>query len=244
MTHDTTLRRHASIEPSGHGIAIGALHPAYRYARTIFPSRVFDPSEVKRVLKDGSQNRKIGREVRKGKRRGWPIYMLTLEERATCPRSCKVWGECYGNQSQASERIVAGAELEERLWLELGQLQAEHPRGFMVRLHVLGDFYSEAYVRLWERALDEFPALHVFGYTAHLPGSDIGHLIHWLGIERWDRFAVRFSGLGDPRKGAVLVDADESTPHLVCPAQTGKTDCCGTCALCWHSDRTIAFLRH
>jgi hypothetical protein len=58
------------------------------------------------------------------------------------------------------------------------------------------------------------------------------------------RFHVRFSGWNGPRNGAVIVGSANETEHVVCPAQTGKTDCCATCALCWHSDRTIAFLRH
>jgi hypothetical protein len=57
----------------------------------MFPSRVFDPDEVQRVLKDGHQSRKIGKFVTKGKMRGFPIFTLTLEERATCPRSCLAW---------------------------------------------------------------------------------------------------------------------------------------------------------
>jgi hypothetical protein len=87
---------------------LGALDPAYRSGRSIFPSRVFDPDEVQRVLKDGHQSRKIGKFVTKGPRRGWPLFTLTLEERATCPRSCKAWAFCYGNNMQAAERIVAG----------------------------------------------------------------------------------------------------------------------------------------
>ncbi len=31
---------------------------------------------------------------------------------------------------------------------------------------------------------------------------------------------------------------------IICPAQTGKADSCGTCALCWHTKRRIAFLQH
>jgi hypothetical protein len=135
---------------------------------------VFDPDEVGRVLKDGHQSRKIGKAVTKGPRRGWPIFTLTLEERATCPRTCKAWGFCYGNNMQAAERIVAGERLEAALGLELLALQRQHPGGFMVRLHVLGDFYSEDYVRFWTSALDRFPALHVFGFTARLPGTPIG----------------------------------------------------------------------
>ena len=35
-----------------------------------------------------------------------------------------------------------------------------------------------------------------------------------------------------------------SDGSIVCPAQTGKTQCCATCALCWTTKKNIAFLRH
>jgi hypothetical protein len=224
-------------------ITLGALDPAYRTGRTIFSSRVFDPSEVKRVLKDGHQSRKIGKTVAKGARRGWPIFTLTLEERATCPRSCAAWAFCYGNNMQAAERIVAGPELEAALWSELSTLQTRHPVGFMVRLHVLGDFYSLEYVRFWTSALEAFPALHVFGFTAHDPQSLIGTEIMQLSCERWDRFAVRFSGFDGPLLGSQL-QPDAHPSAIQCPAQTEATDCCATCALCWQSKRSISFARH
>jgi hypothetical protein len=240
-----TLRRHGSITPSGQGVAISALHPAYRSGRTIFPSRVFDPSEVKRVLKTGHQSRKIGKTVQKGPRRGWPIFTLTLEERATCSRTCKAWGICYGNAMQAAERLVAGDELEAALWDELAELNRLHPGGFMVRLHILGDFYSLGYVRLWERALAAFPALHVFGFTARLPDEgEIGKALHALATDNWDRFAVRFSGAEGPVLASRLDDGDEKAGAITCPAQLGLTDCCATCALCWQSRRSILFRKH
>jgi hypothetical protein len=225
-------------------IVLGALDPAYRTGRTIFPSRVFDPDEVKRVLKDGHQSRKIGKTVAKGPRRGWPIYTLTLEERATCPRNCLAWAVCYGNNMQAAERIVAGPALEKALWNELLALQFVHPSGFMVRLHVLGDFYSLDYVRFWTRALEAFPALHVFGFTAHDPTSEVGAAIMYLANTQWDRFAVRFSGLADRELGSVLEGNPGFDQAVQCPAQTEATDCCATCGLCWHSRRTIGFARH
>lgn len=244
MKHDTTLRRFATKAPTGSGVVISALHPAHRYGRSIFSSRVFDPTEVSRVLKDGHQSRKIGKVVMKGPRRGWPIYTLTLEERATCPRTCAAWSICYGNNMQAAERIVAGASLEDRLWSEIASLQQAHPGGFMVRLHVLGDFYSEAYVDLWARALRAFPALHIFGFTARLPGSGaIGDALWTLATTEWSRFSIRFSGAEGPELASRLYDSDDHDA-IVCPAQIGKTDCCATCALCWQTDRTIAFLRH
>jgi hypothetical protein len=224
-------------------VVLGALDPAHRYGRTIFPTRVFDPDEVQRVLKDGHQSRKIGKFVTKGARRGWPLFTLTLEERATCPRTCLAWSYCYGNNMQAAERITAGPALEEALWNELLALQFAHPKGFMVRLHVLGDFYSLGYVKLWKRALAAFPALHVFGFTARLPGTEIGDALLEMVTEQWDRFAVRFSGMDGPTLGSQLMP-DAHPQAIPCPAQTDATDCCATCALCWNSKRSIAFARH
>lgn len=251
MVAASALRRHGTTHGRNNAgpIVLGALDPAYRTGRTIFPSRVFDPHEVKRVLKDGHQSRKIGKTVAKGPRRGWPIYTLTLEERATCPRNCLAWAVCYGNNMQAAERIVAGPALEKAVWNELLALQFAHPGGFMVRLHVLGDFYSADYVRLWTRALQAFPALHVFGFTARLPGSEIGDLLWTLTEESWDRFAIRFSGLDSREKASnIQVDRGLNTPDSLksihCPAQTEKTECCATCALCWSTRRSIMFGMH
>ena len=239
----SSLRRHSTIAPKGRGVTLSALHPAHRSGRSIFPSRVFDPGEVRRVLKDGHQSRKIGNAVQKGPRRGWPIYTLTLEERATCPRTCAAWSICYGNNMQAAERIVAGPELEAALWTELAALQAEHPTGFLIRLHVLGDFYSLDYVGLWARALDAFPALAVFGFTARRIETEIGARLNALAEANWSRFSVRFSGRPGPVRASRIADGPDDNA-ITCPAQRGLTDCCATCALCWQSDRTIAFLRH
>lgn len=239
-----TLRRFAGkLAPSGHGLTLSTLHPAHRSGRTVFPSRVFDPDEVDRLLKDGHQSRKIGKIVQKGPRRGWPIYTLTLEERATCPRSCAAWAFCYGNNMQAAERIAAGPALEARMWSELDALQAAHPAGFLVRLHVLGDFYSLAYVDLWRRALDAFPALAVFGFTAHGPESPIGEALMDMADAGWERFAIRFSGRPGHMRASRIADGDDPLA-IACPAQTGASDCCATCALCWQSERSISFRRH
>lgn len=242
----TTLRRHASVKPAGRGIILPAFHPAAIGARSIFPSRVFAPDEVQRVLKDGHQSRKIGKTIMKGKRAGWPIYTLTLEERASCPRSCREWLSCYGSNMQAAERIEHGADLEAALWTELADLQSRHPGGFLVRLHVLGDFYSTDYVDLWRDAVDRFPALNAFGFTAHRRQSEIGLAVAAaIGAVGWSRFAIRFSGAEGPLGASRVIGAGEDDPDgILCPAQTGATDCCATCALCWQSDRSIVFRRH
>jgi len=244
--HGGSLRRFASIEPKGRSRSLSPDHPAVREARTIFPTTVngVGNPRLKRLLKGGENSRKIGKRVTKGKLRGFPIFTLTLEERATCPRTCEVFESCYGNGMPYAQRIKHGREFEEALWNELADKQASHPHGFLVRLHILGDFYSADYAELWAEALEAYPALHIFGYTARSPQSEIGQVIcEMLGV--WpQRFHVRFSGWNGPKNGSVVVDHAEQTEHLICPAQLGKTDCCATCALCWHSDRTVAFLRH
>lgn len=245
MVTASTLRRFGTTQPKGRGIVIPAYHPASKAGSTLFPSRVYDPSEVARVLKDGHQSRKIGKIVMKGHRKGWPIFTLTLEERASCPRSCSAWSICYGNNMQAAERIVHGDALIERLAVELAALQARHPGGFLVRLHVLGDFWSTDYVDAWSDWLAEFPALAVFGFTAHAPASDVGRRVNRTFHLHPGRWHVRFSGAPHEDMAARVVVAGEEDPDaIMCPAQTGATDCCATCALCWQSLRSIAFRPH
>ena len=53
-----------------------------------------DKSEFENVLKCGRNNSKIGGDVLVGRLRGARIFTLTLEERATCPRSCAMWRAC------------------------------------------------------------------------------------------------------------------------------------------------------
>lgn len=240
------LRRHGSIEPSGHSIVLPAFHQAVTGARSIFPSRVFAPDEVKRVIKTGHQSRKIGAFATKGPRKGWPIFTTTLEERATCPATCREFRSCYGNGMQAAERIEAGPELELALEHELAAIAAANPGGFIVRLHVLGDFYSRGYVEFWGRMLAELPALHVFGFTAREPSSEIGRAVALLVADfGWGRAAIRFSGAPHDSRAARVLGPGETDPDaILCPAQTGGTSCCGSCGLCWQSDRSIAFRRH
>ena len=238
-----TLRRFDAVPARGSRFQLDG-HPAIVEGRSLFQARVYAADAVPRLLVSGHNSRKIGKTVMKGRWRGFPIFTLTLEERRTCPRSCTEWMTCYGNSMNWARRVTVGAAFEQRLWAELGDKQREHPRGFAVRLHVLGDFYSPGYVELWAAALDAFPALHVFGYTAHAPYSPVGDGIReLLGVEP-KRWRIRFSGLDAPTDGSVVIERGDATPHVVCPAQTGGTDCCATCALCWHSDRTIAFWRH
>lgn len=238
--------QHRIAKPVGRrgGVVLMPGHHARENGRTLFPSTVVQASLSPRVLIDGVNQRKIGRKVMKGRWKGFRIFTLTLEERATCPRSCQMWDSCYGNNMPYARRHIGGAEFEAKLLRELEALNRRHPRGFVVRLHILGDFYSLDYVRFWQAALDRLKGLRVFGYTAHDPESEIGAALFRMAVDQWDRFALRFSGAGLHALGAETIERGEQTPHIICPSQLDKTDCCATCALCWATDRTIAFLRH
>ena len=245
------LNLHFRIRESA--VPLRSDHPAAVDARTIFPATVADPGDTWKVLKPGRESFKLGAIVEKGAWRGFPIFSLTLEERATCPRSCAQWLWCYGNTSAYRTRIAHGADLEAALHAELSELDRaarRRHRGFAVRLHMLGDFYSAAYVDLWRAWLDRSPTLHVFGYTAWPLGSEIGDAVHDLAHTSWRRFAIRQSA-SEPGAHRTIVVRDaaeaEAAGAIVCPAQTGATRCCGTCGLCWAPaarDKTIAFLRH
>ncbi|HCB75147.1 MAG TPA: hypothetical protein DEP91_03095 [Sphingomonas bacterium] len=237
-------RRHISAKPrKGGSIVLREDHGAVVDARTLFPSTRRHVEETKRILKSGMNQRKLGRMVLKGRWRGFPIYALTLEERATCPSTCAMWRACYGNGMHMAERVVHDDEFEVVLRLELESYQALHPGGFVVRLHVLGDFYSVDYVRLWQRALTNLPALNVFGFTARERSDPIGRELRKVAGRFGRRFAMRWSGESGPM-GAVTVERGAATPITVCPAQQREDRFCGNCGLCWHSKAPVAFWRH
>lgn len=238
-------RRFSGVEAKGEArIVLAPHHPASREGTTFFPGSVIPAAQLPRLLKSGMNSRKIGGTVAKGKYRGLPIYTLTLEERETCPRSCEAWAFCYGNNMPFAHRIADDGTLIRRLWAELAALNAEHKAGFLVRLHVLGDFYSVEYVELWRQALVDFPRLLVFGFTARKPPDPIGIALVHLTRDFYDRFRIRFSGLRSPEDGAVVIDRDEPPIGILCPAESDPDRCCASCALCWATNRTISFRRH
>lgn len=236
-------RRFTDKVSVGRPLMVRADHPA----RSRYGWSVRDPSVEKTVLKSGQNNPKIGGVIEKGRWAGLPVFTLTLEERATCPRECLHWLNCYGNRMNWARRLKHGAGLEARLDAELVSLHKHHRAGFVVRLHVLGDFYSVPYVNKWRRWLQQLPNLRVYGYTAWQPHTPIGRAVQRLRDENWDRFSVRTSNGQLPDAATVSaasIDDPLTLLGTVCPMQVDKTDCCATCGLCWQSRDNIVFLEH
>ena len=90
---------------------------------------------------------------------------------------------------QWADRVQAGPDLEWRL--EVALLDIDHPNGFAVRLHNLGDFYSVQYFELWHRLLGRHSSLHVWD-TRHVSTEPIR--LRRL-LSRWydaNRIVLRF----------------------------------------------------
>jgi hypothetical protein len=215
-------------------------HHAVITGRTMYSKNVHHLSSYDHKALKPSTNKKLGKRVRKGKLAGFPMYTLTLEERATCDRECEHWLNCYGNNMPFAHRIATDG-LMDRLETELDDLDRKHPKGYLVRLHILGDFFSVHYVQFWSNQLDKRPALNIYGYTRHHPGKPIGDAI--ATIQGRDRFAVRFSTLPSHEYSA-NTEHNTRPDAIVCPVQLDKSDSCGTCTLCWTTKKPITFLDH
>lgn len=211
--------------------------------RTKFRKSVKPPG--RRMLKSGRSNKKLGGLVRKGMWKGLPIFSLTLEERKTCPSHCEQWTNCYGNNMPFAHRFDhTNPWFEQALATELVQLSQKHEPGFVVRLHVLGDFYSEDYVKFWLKMMLSLPGLRVFGYTHHRHDSPIGSRIANLNKLFQKRWRVRFSDDPAVEFRSQVVASAQQAQGVVCPEQQGKANSCGDCAYCWHSDKPVTFLEH
>ena len=158
---------------------------------TLYPKSIKHSSEAS-VLKPGRNNKKLGWKITKGKWKGKYLYSLTLTERATCPTSCHHWDDCYGNNMPFAHRFDTRG-LIQKLEQEIPQLLSKHKKGIVIRLHVLGDFYSVDYARFWQKMLVQYDDLCIFGYTARELDSKIGRAI-WLNNIRFsDRHVIRWS---------------------------------------------------
>lgn len=253
---DTTFSRFVRIPQSGDKPAHKTPLAPADATGTRFPTRVLAPSSMRNILVSGHSNIKIGRDARIGKLKGYWIYTLSLEERATCPRSCHHWRSCYGNASPLAKRVDHTApDFLPRLEAEIealcsprqgGRGGKPHRKGVIIRLHALGDFYSPEYVTFWDRMLRKHANLVIFGYTAWGSGTAIGYTINEL-INAWPgRAMLRFSNGGMRSRSTVpIVRAEDCPPGaFVCPEQTGQFEACGKCGACWSTLKNIAFIEH
>lgn len=196
------------------------------------------------MLKPGINNKKLGHIVRHGPLKGAVLYSLTLEERRTCPRACLLWEKCYGNNMPFAHRYDHTApDFYDQLSAALDTICLAHKR-VLVRLHVLGDFFSKDYVDWWVQQLDERPELSLFGYTAHAPDSEIGRALHrGTVMHGWLRCAIRYSGAEIPVRSA-HVGKEPLPGSFTCPEQLDQVKSCADCGACWNGETNVRFIPH
>jgi hypothetical protein len=251
----------ASLDPSAVW-ELAPVHPAMIENRTLFPSTVVDVDDKfeGRLLISGKNSRKLGETIEKGRFKGYKLYSLTLEERATCPLTCDARAFCYGASMQYARRhrIIDLDLFHFNIEDELRELFLD-PKipGIMVRLHVLGDFPSTDYVAMWNTLLEDHKKLACFGYTHCLPErlggvGTTGEIGNWIELLKKDfptRFRIRWSAPTSLPDGAVITgeipDKPRTKEGLVCPAQTDATACCASCGFCWETAKdTVVFIKH
>lgn len=235
--------------------------PAIVAGRSLFHRKGIKPADhTTNFFVSAHSNAKIGRDVRKGLFKGYWIYTLSLEERATCPTSCHHWATCYGNNMPYATRIDTSDEF---LFLREAQRQLDilmNPgpgakrTGVLIRLHALGDFFSPLYVDFWYKNLKKYPNLAAYGYTARKPShSDPIGLKIWAVRQNFkERFSIRWSDGGQGGNCTVSIQDPDELPAdaFQCPEQfpgftaKGKPILCATCGLCWSTTKNVAFLEH
>lgn len=241
---DTTFTRW--VKDGRHKTGHRTIPVAASMKGTRFPTQVISPRE--NLLVSGHSNVKIGRDVRQGAFKGYWIYTLSLEERATCPSTCDHWTTCYGNNMPLAYRTDhTDPTFLPKLEANIERLLAIRGRpGILVRLHALGDFYDPGYVRFWEYMLERHERLAIFGYTAWLRDTEIGAAINKLIDSFPGRAMMRFSnGRGSDRSAIPIETAADCPPGaFVCPEQTEQFEACGKCGACWSTLKNVAFLAH
>lgn len=117
-------------------------HAAMRENRTLFPTTVVTVTaeEPDRLLVSGKNNRKIGERVEKGRFKGYSIFCLSLEERATCPADCELRGACFQTKAMKEQRRSNARRRRERssirhaVWIVRRMAVSQEERDWRVRL--------------------------------------------------------------------------------------------------------------
>ena len=202
------------------------------------------------IIKE-SKNKKLGKKVLKGNKKDFKMYTLTLVERSTCTDECEHYLTCYGNNMMYAIRFNPyNKNFLPRLESDLKTIanKPNNKKGFLLRLHVLGDFYNVDYVLFWKRMLKLYSNLHIYGYTRnhnngkYLDKRNIANEIIKLNTLFSTRFYIRFSNKLDIEESANSIELGKK--GITCLAQIDEKKTCATCTLCWSSKKPINFITH
>ena len=174
-------------------------HSAIVNGHTMYKKNLYNAFDYKHDVIKKSTNAKLGKKILKGIWKNHRMYTVTLEARATCTDECEHYLDCYDNNMPFAHRFKANQALVDKMAIELDKLDKKHPLGYVVRLHILGDFYSVAYVKWWKKQLQTRPNLKIYGYSRNHVTSkyakvrSIAKEIVKVRLQFADRFKIRFS---------------------------------------------------
>jgi hypothetical protein len=219
-----------------------------RYARMV---RIPVPG-ISQILAPATNNPKLSRPSQPrwvaGRWRGMWMFTVYLEELATClSNACppEVKRLCFAHWVPFAVRWTWCPTFFPALDYNLEEAQHEFREGFTVDLHSSGDFPDLEYLEDWIERLDRFPALHLWGNTAHRRESEIGWEIDCLNRTMRDRVAIHFSGESGDMSSRILgvtIEPAAATGLFMCPANERHPKAnCANCAFC--VDSTDAFVR-
>lgn len=204
---------------------------------TIYKKNIFDLENYQFKILKPSTNKKLGKKVLKGKYKDYKFFTLTLVERETCPNDCIHWSDCYGNNMPFAHRMSAKDEelLMKRIY---NDLLNNTNKLLLIRLHILGDFFSVKYVKFWRKMLNTFNNIGLYGYTANNIKSSIplsrAIAKEIIKLNNNEHCHIRFSNDLNVSFSANSYDIVKPLKgvSIVCPVQENKTANCGTCGLC------------
>ena len=194
---------------------------------TIYENNIFELDNYQFKILKPSTNKKLGKKVLKGKYKDYKFVTLTLVERETCPKDCIHWLNCYGNNMPFAHRISSknAQLLEERIYNDL--LNSTNQL-LLIRLHILGDFFSVKYVKFWRKMLNTFNNIALYGYTANNIKSSIplsqAIAKEIIKLNKNDNCHIRFSNDLTISFSANSYDIVKPVKgvSLVCPVQENK----------------------
>jgi hypothetical protein len=227
---------------------------------TVYSKNVVDFADGDRApLKPARDNGKLHSNiVVRGYFAGYAMYSLTLEERATCYAKCGQLKTCYGNNMPFAKRYNVTETLLAAIDAQLGQLTRKG-RKILLRLHILGDFFSVEYINFWRSMLVKYPTVSAFGYTHWPIITPQGREVERLVKDMAGRFAIKYST--DHAKqipllslytlgGTIVVKdwADAPKGWIKCPAQMaadrGISLGCAECGIACATTSNVAFVEH
>ena len=178
------------------------------------------------------------------------ISNFALPAKHTCPGQNKFCDKyCYGVKNWYRAAHVKKA-LDDKFsatirpdFTEAMTKEIEHGKPKVVRIHTVGDFYNEEYIRKWSIIIDSCPTTQFYGYTRAWRVPILRDRLESLILTHSNivlRASVDFTHQDRPDGWRLFSVVDGEGIH--CPHDLGKVAYCRDCGICWTEQQAV-FIR-